>query len=170
MSNYQYTPGLRMGCRNSPTMTNSFPLVSHSKVKAPAGVGTKSLNHDMRDQDWPVLWLIPNFIPGKNVMGTPYLYPTFLNVKGLLMINENLQILYISNPLSSLFLLSLLSFFSKRFFLFPVLILLFIIPHQNVSVGKSKLCHKTCWLPEFSSMRTKLPESSKIAVILVVEH
>jgi hypothetical protein len=24
-------------------MTNSFPLVSHSKVKAPAGVGTKSV-------------------------------------------------------------------------------------------------------------------------------
>ena len=85
-------------------MTSFFTLVSHSKVKAPAGVGTKSLNYDMRDQVRPVLRLIPNFIPGK-----------------------------------------------------------------NVSVGKSKLCHKTCWLLEFSSLRTKLPESSKIAVILVAE-
>ena len=54
------------------------------------------------------------------------------------MINENLQILHISNPLSSLSLLSLLqllsflkaSFFSKSFFLFPALILLFVILHQ----------------------------------------
>jgi hypothetical protein len=35
------------------------------------------------------------------------------------MINENLQILHISNPLSFLSLLSLLSFFSKSFFFFP---------------------------------------------------
>jgi len=51
------------------------------------------------------------------------------------MINENLQILHISNPLSSLSLLSFLSFFSKSFFsksffLFPALILLFVVPHQ----------------------------------------
>jgi len=46
------------------------------------------------------------------------------------MINENLQILHISNPLSSLSLLFLLSFFSKNFFLFPALILLFVVPRQ----------------------------------------
>jgi len=38
--------------------------------------------------------------------------------------------LHISNPLSSFFLLSLLSFFSKSFFLFPALILLFVVPRQ----------------------------------------
>jgi len=48
------------------------------------------------------------------------------------MINENLQLLHISNLLSSLSWLSLLSFFSKSFFFFPVLILLFAIPHHLV--------------------------------------
>jgi len=38
--------------------------------------------------------------------------------------------LHISNPLSSFSWLSLLSFFSKSFFLFPTLILLFVVPHQ----------------------------------------
>jgi len=46
------------------------------------------------------------------------------------MINENLQILHISNPLSSFSLLSFLSFFSKSFFLFPALIILFVVPRQ----------------------------------------
>jgi hypothetical protein len=48
------------------------------------------------------------------------------------MINENLQILHISNPLSSLSLLSLLSFFSKSFFLFPALILFFVVPRHFI--------------------------------------
>jgi hypothetical protein len=49
---------------------------------------------------------------------------------GLLMINENLQTLHISNPLSFFSLLFLLSFFSKSFFLFPALILLFVVPRH----------------------------------------
>jgi hypothetical protein len=48
------------------------------------------------------------------------------------MINENLQILHISNPFSSLSLLSLLSFFSKSFFLFPALILFFVVPRHFI--------------------------------------
>ena len=47
------------------------------------------------------------------------------------MINENLQILHIYNPFFSLSLLSLLSFFSKSFFLFPALILLFVVPRHS---------------------------------------
>jgi hypothetical protein len=47
------------------------------------------------------------------------------------MVNENLQILHIYNPFFSLSLLSLLSFFSKSFFLFPALILLFVVPRHS---------------------------------------
>jgi len=43
------------------------------------------------------------------------------------MINENSQILHISNPLYFLFLFYLLSFFFKKIFFFLALILLFII-------------------------------------------
>jgi hypothetical protein len=46
---------------------------------------------------------------------------------------KNLQTLHIFNPLSSFSLLSLLSFFSKSFFLFPALILLFVVPRQLVN-------------------------------------
>jgi len=52
------------------------------------------------------------------------------------MSNKNLQILHISNPFSSLSLLSLLSFFSKSFFLFPALILLFVVPRHFLSTQR----------------------------------
>jgi hypothetical protein len=52
---------------------------------------------------------------------------------------KNLQTLHISNPLSSLSWLSLLSFFSKSFFLFPALILLFVVPHHKMSVVRTNL-------------------------------
>jgi hypothetical protein len=48
---------------------------------------------------------------------------------------KNLQTLHISNPLSSLSCLSLLSFFSKNFFLFPALILLFVVQHHRVLIS-----------------------------------